>query len=165
MVSTRSGLRSKSGGPGWFKRKGVKEEQGKKKKAPTSRADGKSKLKSPSTQTKIQSQPPGSKEKDVQKTLYTLLQHTKAGLSICPSQIPRRLHEENKAQYPDWRGMMEFTREVVWEEVRRGAVHVTQGGEVRPYEGRGEVRGPIRVIRGERWEERAREFGVGAQEG
>jgi hypothetical protein len=47
--------------------------------------------------------------------------------------------------------MMNFTRELVWAEVRKGRVEVTQGGEVRKWQDRNTLKGPIRVRRGEKW--------------
>lgn len=72
--------------------------------------------------------------------------------TICPSQIPRALHKETPSTYRDWRGLMEPTREIVWEQVRSGRVQVTQAGEVREYEDRGSIKGPIRLRRGPEWE-------------
>ena len=46
---------------------------------------------------------------------------------------------------------MGTVREVVWGEVRRARVEVTQGGEVRGYEEREGVSGPIRLRRGLEW--------------
>ncbi|WVW80372.1 hypothetical protein I302_102353 [Kwoniella bestiolae CBS 10118] len=87
-------------------------------------------------------------------TLYHLLSRLKSSEStICPSQIPRALHDSDPAAYPDWRGLMDPVREVVWDEVREGRVEVTQKGEVRRWEDRGEIRGPIRVRRGGEWDE------------
>lgn len=48
---------------------------------------------------------------------------------------------------------MQPVRDVVWREVLEGRVEVTQGGEVREYECRNEIRGPIRVRRGKKWVE------------
>lgn len=48
--------------------------------------------------------------------------------------------------------MMEPTREIVWQKVKEGQVEVTQGGDVREYESRHELKGPIRVRRGPHWE-------------
>ncbi|WVQ65136.1 uncharacterized protein L199_003309 [Kwoniella botswanensis] len=87
-------------------------------------------------------------------TLYTLLSHLKSSEStICPSQIPRSLHDSDPSRYPDWRSLMDPVREVVWEEAREGRVEVTQKGEARRYEDKGDLRGPIRVRRGEKWDE------------
>jgi hypothetical protein len=47
--------------------------------------------------------------------------------------------------------MMDEVREVVWDEVREGRVEVTQGGDKRDWEMREELKGPIRVRRGEKW--------------
>jgi len=48
--------------------------------------------------------------------------------------------------------MMDFTRDIVWEQVKEGRIEVTQGGEVRTYEEREGLKGPIRVRRGEEWD-------------
>ncbi|WWC60524.1 uncharacterized protein I303_103098 [Kwoniella dejecticola CBS 10117] len=87
-------------------------------------------------------------------TLHHLLSRTSEGSTICPSQIPRALNKENPERYPDWRALMDPVREVVWDQVRRGIVEVTQKGEVREYKSRGEIRGPIRVRKGPKWDER-----------
>jgi hypothetical protein len=47
---------------------------------------------------------------------------------------------------------MSFTRDVVWEQVQSGRVEVTQGGDVRLFEEREGLKGPIRVRRGQNWE-------------
>lgn len=87
----------------------------------------------------------------IQQTLNQLIIRTKESSTICPSQIPRLLNKEDSKTYPDWRGMMDEVRGVVWEEVRKGRVEVTQGGGVRTYDERGEIKGPIRVRRGADW--------------
>ncbi|OCF33211.1 hypothetical protein I316_04952 [Kwoniella heveanensis BCC8398] len=97
------------------------------------------------------------------RTLHTLLSHLRhSDSTICPSQIPRSMHADEPGRYPDWRGMMDDVRSVVWEEVRRGRCVVTQGGEERGYEeskggggGKpgGGIRGPIRVKKGPKWNE------------
>ncbi|GFZ43288.1 hypothetical protein JCM24511_01007 [Saitozyma sp. JCM 24511] len=89
-------------------------------------------------------------------TLYELISRTKPSGTICPSQVSRALHSDDKAQFPDWRELMDPVREVVWEEVRRGRVEVTQGGDRREWEKRKEIKGPIRIRRGPRWDERCR---------
>lgn len=48
---------------------------------------------------------------------------------------------------------METTREIVWQQVKEGQVEVTQGGEVRDYESRHDLKGPIRLRRGAKWTE------------
>jgi hypothetical protein len=84
--------------------------------------------------------------------MYQLLSRLSSNSStICPSQIARGLNQDCPARYPDWRGMMNFTRELVWAEVRKGRVEVTQGGEVRKWQDRNTLKGPIRVRRGEKW--------------
>ncbi|KAK8865687.1 hypothetical protein IAR55_000832 [Kwoniella newhampshirensis] len=94
--------------------------------------------------------------------LHHLLSRTSAGSTICPSQIPRALHDSSPTTYRDWRSMMDEVREVVWEEVRDGRAVVTQRGEVREWEGRGEIRGPIRVRKGEKWDDSlVKEYGTG----
>ncbi|WVF70868.1 hypothetical protein IAT40_005662 [Kwoniella sp. CBS 6097] len=102
------------------------------------------------------------------KTLHTLLSHLRsADSTICPSQIPRALHADNPADYPNWREMMDPVRDIVWDEVRLGRCIVTQGGEERGYEenmvddkpGAG-IKGPIRVKKGVEWSARlVREYG------
>ncbi len=46
---------------------------------------------------------------------------------------------------------MDEVRDIVWKEVQEGRVEVTQGGEVRKYEEREEIKGPIRVRREPKW--------------
>lgn len=90
----------------------------------------------------------------IHSTLHILLSRLHNSTStICPSQIPRALHDAHPREYPDWRAMMDEVREAVWEEVRKGRVEVTQGGEVRRWEERGGIRGPIRVRRGREWDQ------------
>lgn len=48
---------------------------------------------------------------------------------------------------------MPAVRDLVWACAQRGWVEVTQKGEVRAYEAREGVRGPVRVKKGPRWEE------------
>lgn len=47
---------------------------------------------------------------------------------------------------------MDPVREIVWKEVGRERVEVTQGGVVRSLEEREGLKGPIRVRRGEKWQ-------------
>jgi hypothetical protein len=77
---------------------------------------------------------------------------TSSSSTICPSQIARGLNKDSPAQYPDWRAMMDPVRDIVWREVEKGRVEVTQGGEVRTLEERDGLRGPIRVRRGGMWD-------------
>lgn len=72
--------------------------------------------------------------------------------TICPSQIPRALNKDSPSRYADWRALMQPIREVVWQQVEAGRVQVTQGGEVRPYEDRETLKGPIRVRKGPKWD-------------
>ena len=91
--------------------------------------------------------------KDVITTMDRLLSRLSSDTAtICPSQIPRLLNKESPSLYRDWRAMMGPTREVVWEQVKSGRVQVTQTGEVRDYEDRDQIKGPIRVRRGPEWE-------------
>lgn len=59
---------------------------------------------------------------------------------------------------------MDPVRDVVWGEVQRGKVEVTQKGEMRDYEGRKDIRGPIRVRRGPRWEQTGNGAGQGGDD-
>jgi len=86
-----------------------------------------------------------------QKMNELLSKLTSSSSTICPSQIARGLNQDHPARYPDWRAMMDPVRNIVWEEVRKGTVEVTQGGEVRTLEERDGLKGPIRVRRGEKW--------------
>jgi len=86
-----------------------------------------------------------------QKMNELLSKLTSSSSTICPSQIARGLNKDYPAKYPDWRAMMDPVRDIVWEEVRKGTVEVTQGGEVRSLEEREGLKGPIRVRRGEKW--------------
>ena len=89
-----------------------------------------------------------------QKMNELLSKLTSSSSTICPSQIARGLNKEYPARYPDWRAMMDPVRDIVWEEVMKGTVEVTQGGEVRMLEEREGLKGPIRVRRGENWNSR-----------
>ncbi|ORY24664.1 hypothetical protein BCR39DRAFT_507370 [Naematelia encephala] len=94
------------------------------------------------------------KRKAIKKTMNDLLcRLTKAESTICPSQIPRSLHDSDRVTYPDWRGMMDQVRDVVWDQVREGRVQVTQGGVVRSLEEREGLKGPIRVRKGPEWDD------------
>jgi len=86
-----------------------------------------------------------------QKMNELLSRLTSSSSTICPSQIARGLNKDHPARYPDWRAMMDPVRDIVWGEVRKGTVEVTQGGEVRTLEEREGLKGPIRVRRGEKW--------------
>jgi hypothetical protein len=92
--------------------------------------------------------------REITQTLYTLVSKTSINSTICPSQIPRTLHANNPTHYKDWRSMMQPVREIVWGEVKKGIVEVTQGGVVRCWEERNGLKGPIRIRRGEKWEDR-----------
>lgn len=72
--------------------------------------------------------------------------------TICPSEIPRRLHQRDPKAYPDWRSMMIDVRNVIWDEVHGGRMEVTQKGIVRTLKDREGLRGPIRVRRGSKWD-------------
>lgn len=88
----------------------------------------------------------------VKQKMYELLSRlTSSSSTICPSQIARGLNKDYPARYPDWRAMMDPVRDIVWAEVKKGRVEVTQGGEVRKLEEREGLKGPIRVRRGEKW--------------
>jgi hypothetical protein len=86
-----------------------------------------------------------------QKMNELLSKLTSSSSTICPSQIARGLNKDYPARFPDWRAMMDPVRNIVWEEVMKGTVEVTQGGEVRTLEEREGLKGPIRVRRGEKW--------------
>jgi hypothetical protein len=90
-------------------------------------------------------------DEDIRDTMYGLISRTKETSTICPSQVARRMHEEKRRLYPEWRNLMEPVRAVVWEDVNAGKVEVTQGGTVRMYDQRDEIKGPIRVRRGRGW--------------
>jgi hypothetical protein len=62
------------------------------------------------------------------------------------------MHADDPKVYPDWRALMDPVRDLVWGDVKVGKVQVTQKGEVREYAGRGDIRGPIRVKRGPKWD-------------
>lgn len=89
---------------------------------------------------------------DIKNKMNDLLSKlTSSSSTICPSQIARGLNKDHTAKYPDWRAMMDPVRDVVWEEVRKGKVEVTQGGVSRSLEDREGLKGPIRVRRGREW--------------
>lgn len=93
--------------------------------------------------------------------LHALLSRTTYPATICPSQLARRLPDAHPDEFPPgsrkkgeegWRGLMEPVRGVVWECVKAEWVEVCQGGEERRWEGREDVRGPIRVRKGKKWD-------------
>jgi hypothetical protein len=86
-----------------------------------------------------------------QKMNELLSKLTSSSSTICPSQIARGLNKDHPARFPDWRAMMDPVRDIVWEEVSKGRVEVTQGGEARSLEEREGLKGPIRVRRGKKW--------------
>ena len=47
---------------------------------------------------------------------------------------------------------MEPVRAVVWDDVKEGLLEVTQKGEVRDWAKRAELKGPIRIRRGPKWD-------------
>lgn len=63
------------------------------------------------------------------------------------------MHADDKKIYPDWRALMDPVRDMVWQDVTVGKLQVTQKGEVRAYEERRGIKGPIRVKRGPKWDE------------
>ena len=91
-------------------------------------------------------------EHDIRSNLYRLISRTQASSTICPSQVARAMHADDPKVYPDWRALMDPVRDLVWGDVKVGKVQVTQKGEVREYAGRGDIRGPIRVKRGPKWD-------------
>lgn len=95
-----------------------------------------------------------SRRDTIRSTMFELISHTQVSSTICPSQVPRTLHDRSPRTYPDWRAMMDEVRDEVWEQVRAGTVQVTQRGDVRDYEGRFDIKGPIRVKRGPNWDAR-----------
>lgn len=92
-----------------------------------------------------------NKDRIVRTKLYYLISRTKETSTICPSQVARMIHQDDRHAFPDWREQMDPVRSIVWDEVKKGHVQVTQGGEVRPYEERNDLKGPIRVRRGPKW--------------
>lgn len=77
----------------------------------------------------------------VRSVFLALLRH-RDGSSVCPSDIARVVGG------PDaWRDRMDLVRDVAWEMTDTGELQVVQGGKpVSP-----PVRGPIRIVRGERF--------------
>jgi hypothetical protein len=117
---------------------------------PKTKAEARSKT-NPAAARGNQLDDPKSKADALDKMNHLLSRLSSSSSTICPSQIARGLNKDDSARYPDWRAMMNFTRGVVWEQVRDGRVQVTQGGEVREYEQRDLLTGPIRVRRGPEW--------------
>ncbi|HEX6342213.1 DUF3253 domain-containing protein [Umezawaea sp.] len=72
----------------------------------------------------------------LEAALLALAEH-RAPRTTCPSDAARAVGGA------DWRGLMERTREIARDLARRGAVEVTQRGEVLDVDGA--WRGPIRV--------------------
>lgn len=93
---------------------------------------------------------PGSDE-EIRSTILELIGHLKAESTICPSQVPRKLHDMSPKKYPDWRQMMPHVRQVVWDLVKDGQAEVTQRGEVRSWDMRNNLKGPLRVRRGPKY--------------
>ncbi|RXK42576.1 hypothetical protein M231_00130 [Tremella mesenterica] len=82
---------------------------------------------------------------DIRTTLYHLLDNLKPFSTLCPSSVARQLHKQDPVRYPVWRVLMDSVRDVVWDEVQRGNVEVTQGGTVRTWDEKEKIKGPIRV--------------------
>jgi len=106
---------------------------------------------SPKPKSSVSKSPKGECNEAILTALHILLSDSETNSTICPSEVPRRLHKEDSKAYPDWRGMMVEVRDIVWREVEAGRVEVTQGGESRRLEERESIRGPIRVRRGPNW--------------
>lgn len=95
-----------------------------------------------------------SRRDTIRSIMFELISHTQVSSTICPSQVPRTLHDRSPRAYPDWRAMMDEVRDEVWEQVKAGTVLVTQRGDMRDYEERFNIKGPIRVKRGPNWDAR-----------
>ena len=91
-------------------------------------------------------------ESTIRTTMYRLISRTQQSSTICPSQVARTMHADDQRTYKEWRPLMEPVRAVVWDDVKEGLLEVTQKGEVRDWAKRAELKGPIRVRRGPKWD-------------
>ncbi|GAC1440747.1 MAG: hypothetical protein NVSMB55_06490 [Mycobacteriales bacterium] len=74
----------------------------------------------------------------LERSITELLDRTKAGGTICPSEAARAVGGQN------WRGLMEPARSAARRLVARGDVEITQGGQVVDPS---TARGPLRIRR------------------
>ncbi len=74
----------------------------------------------------------------LERSILTLLERTKAGGTICPSEAARAVGGD------DWRPLMEPARSAARRLVARGSVEITQNGRVVDAS---TARGPLRVRR------------------
>jgi hypothetical protein len=139
MVATRSAIKHQS-----------KVEQAKNASKPKSSTTKFTEVKDSNSTSKLDNHIIATEVKQKMNELLSKL--TSSSSTICPSQIARGLNKDCPSRYPDWRAMMDPVRDIVWEEVMKGRVEVTQGGEVRTLQEREGLKGPIRVRRGEKWD-------------
>ena len=81
---------------------------------------------------------PGPTDALLEQTITELLDRTRAGGTICPSDAARAVGGE------DWRALMEPARAAARRMVARGEVEITQGGSVVDPS---TAKGPIRIRR------------------
>ena len=81
---------------------------------------------------------PSATDAALERTIGELLDRTKAGGTICPSDAARVVGGE------DWRNLMEPARSAARRMVARGEVDITQGGKVVDPS---TAKGPIRIRR------------------
>ncbi|MEM0967549.1 MAG: DUF3253 domain-containing protein [Verrucomicrobiota bacterium] len=61
----------------------------------------------------------------IEDAIHDLLSQRKAGGTICPSEVARRLYPQE-----EWRSKMTRVREVAFAMVESGRIEITQGGKV-----------------------------------
>jgi hypothetical protein len=77
---------------------------------------------------------------EIAAAIEALLAAREPPKTICPSEVARRL----RADEATWRALMPRVREVAFALAARGAIHITQGGQV---VNGSEARGAIRLRR------------------
>ncbi|ORX35426.1 hypothetical protein BD324DRAFT_652555 [Kockovaella imperatae] len=90
---------------------------------------------------------------DILQAMHALLSPRAKDSTVCPSEIARKLHNDDVSRYPDWRVLMDSVRDEVWKAVEIDQVQVTQGGKVRDLEDKDNLKGPIRVRKGPEWQD------------
>ena len=76
--------------------------------------------------------------------IIKLLQHRKAGVSICPSEAAKAIVEKDSVN--SWRSLMETARQAARRLVAQGAIEITKHGRaVEPSTAKGPIR--LRLVR------------------
>ena len=83
----------------------------------------------------------GQVDRELEATILRLLDHRRAGATICPSEAARQVGGDDE---DGWRALMEPARSAARRLVDQGRVEITQGGRVVDPS---TARGPVRVRR------------------